>query len=93
VSTKNLRLSPPADTILDSLEALGWTQADLAERMGLKKSEIEALVMNRTRITTDIAEALSRTIGGSTRFWLNCEANYLAALAERRGRDRSEDRA
>jgi HTH-type transcriptional regulator / antitoxin HigA len=92
VSTKKLRLSPPADTILDSLETLGWTRADLAERMGLEASEIEALVMNRTRITADIAEAFSRTIGGSTRFWLNRDANYQAALAERRGHDRSEDR-
>lgn len=92
MSTKKLRLSPPADTILDSLETLGWTRADLAERMGLGASEIEALVMNRTSITVDTAEALSRTIGGSTRFWLNREANYHAALAERRGRDRSEER-
>jgi len=77
------RLSPPADTILDNLEELGWTQADLAERMGRTKKHVQDLVKNKTRITSETAVALSLTLGGSTQFWLNREANYQAALAER----------
>ena len=77
------RLSPPADTILDTLEELSWTQADLAERMGRTKKHVQDLVKNKTRITSETAVALSLTLGGSTQFWLNREANYQAALAER----------
>ena len=82
------RLSAPADTILDSLEAVGWTQADLAERMGRTKKHVQDLVKNKTRITSDSAMELSRTLGGSAQFWLNLEANYQAALAERKSLER-----
>ena len=65
------RRSPPSDTILDSLEAVGWTQSDLAERMGRTKKHVQDLVKNKTRITSDTAVELSRTLGGSAQFWLN----------------------
>lgn len=84
------RLSPPADTILDCLETAGWTQADLAERMGRTKKHVQDLVKNKTRITSDTAVELSRTLGGSVQFWLNLEANYQAALAERESLKRHE---
>ena len=84
------RLSPPADTILDSLETLGWTQADLAERMGRTTKHVQDLVKNKTRITSDSALELSRTLGGSAQFWLNLEANYQAAVAERESLKRHE---
>ena len=82
------RRSPPSDTILDSLEAVGWTQSDLAERMGRTKKHVQDLVKNKTRITSDTAVELSRTLGGSAQFWLNLEANYQAAIAERESLDR-----
>lgn len=82
------RLSPPADTIIDGLESAGWTQADLAERMGRTKKHVQDLVKNKTRITSDTAMELSRTLGGSAQFWLNLEANYQAALAEREALER-----
>jgi len=84
------RLSPPADTIVDSLESLGWTQADLAERMGRTPKHVQDLVKNKTRISSDTAVELSRTIGGSVQFWLNLEANYQAAMAERESLKRHE---
>lgn len=84
------RLSPPADTIVDSLESLSWTQADLAERMGRTPKHVQDLVKNKTRITSDTAVELSRTIGGSVQFWLNLEANYQAAVAERESLQRHE---
>jgi HTH-type transcriptional regulator / antitoxin HigA len=84
------RLSPPADTILDNLEAVGWTQADLAERMGRTKKHVQDLVKNKTRITSETAVELSRTLGGSAQFWLNLEANYQAAVAERESLKRHE---
>jgi HTH-type transcriptional regulator / antitoxin HigA len=75
--------SPPGDTIVDCLDTAGWTQADLAERMGRTKKHVQDLVKNKTRITSDTAVELSRTLGGSVQFWLNLEANYQAAIAER----------
>ena len=83
-------LSPPADTIRDCLETAGWTQADLAERMGRTKKHVQDLIKNKTRITSDTAVELSRTLGGSVQFWLNLEANYQAALAERESLKRHE---
>ena len=85
--TQKLRLCPPSETILDSLEAVEWTEDDLAERMGRTKKYVEDLVKNKIRITSDTAVELSRTLGGSAQFWLNLEARYQAALAQRRGDD------
>lgn len=85
--TQKLRLSPPSETILDSLESVGWTRADLAVRMNQTTEQIEDLVTNRIRITESTAEALSRALGGSAQFWINREARYQAALAQRRGDD------
>ncbi len=85
--TQKLRLCPPSETILDSLEAVKWTEGDLAERMGRTKKYVEDLVKNKIRITSDTAVELSRTLGGSAQFWLNLEARYQAALAQRRGDD------
>jgi len=81
---QKLHLSPPSETILDSLEAVEWTAADLAERMGRTMKHVEDLVTNKIRITSDIAAELSHTLGGSRQFWLNREARYQAAVAQRR---------
>jgi hypothetical protein len=56
--------------------------------MGRTKKHVQDLVKNKTRITSDTAVELSRTLGGSAQFWLNLEANYQAAIAERESLDR-----
>ena len=39
--------SPPGDTIVDLIEERGWTQAELAERLGYSARHVSRLVQGR----------------------------------------------
>ncbi len=74
-------ISPPGETILDVLEERGWTQADLAERMGYTRKHINQLIKGAAGITEEAALKLERVLGSTAGFWLNREAQYREALA------------
>ena len=74
-------ISSPGDTILDVLEERGWTQADLAERMGYSRKHINLLIKGAAGITEEAALKLERVLGSTAGFWLNREAQYREALA------------
>lgn len=77
-------LSPPGDTIEDLLDERGWTQADLSERTGFTRKHVNDLVKARASITPDAASRLSAVLGAPVEFWLTREAQYQAALEQRR---------
>ncbi|OHD19996.1 MAG: hypothetical protein A2Y38_04750 [Spirochaetes bacterium GWB1_59_5] len=74
-------VSPPGSTILDVLEERGWTQAELAGRMGYTRKHINLLVKGAAGITEESALKLERVLGSTAGFWLNREAQYREALA------------
>ena len=76
-------ISPPGESILDTLEERGWTQADLAERMGYTRKHINQLIKGVAGITEEAALKLERVLGSSAGFWLNREAQYRETLARR----------
>jgi len=43
-------LSPPGDTIQETIDALGMTQAELAQRMGRPKEKINELIKGKAPI-------------------------------------------
>ncbi len=74
-------VSPPGSTILDVLEERGWSQAELAGRMGYTRKHINLLVKGAAGITEESALKLERVLGSTAGFWLNREAQYREALA------------
>jgi HTH-type transcriptional regulator / antitoxin HigA len=85
---------PPGETLRDSLDALGMTQADLARRTGLSTKHINQIIQGLAPITPDTALALERVVGVPARFWNALEANYQAQLLRMRDRTVSnEDKA
>ena len=76
-------VSPPGETIEDLLSERGWTQVELAERMGTTKKHVNDLVKGRAAITPGSATSLARVLGATTDFWLVREAQYRAALSQR----------
>ena len=74
-------VSPPGDTIADVLEERGWTQAELAQRMGCTEQHVSQLIDGKAAITQDTALRLERTIGGTADFWLRKEARYRERIA------------
>jgi addiction module HigA family antidote len=85
------RLSPfdpggvpaPGETIEDLLEEKGWTQAELATRIGYTKKHVNELVAGRAAVTPETALRLESTLGGAAALWLRREAQYREALLRR----------
>ena len=74
-------VSPPGDTILDIIEERGWTQAELAIRLGYSAKHVNQLIKGKVPLTDDAAIRLERVLGSPVSFWLNREARYRERLA------------
>ena len=73
--------SPPGDTISDLLEERGWSQSELADRLGYTKKHVSLLINGKAPVTEDTALRLERVFGGQAAFWLAREAQFCAQRA------------
>ena len=71
---------PPGATLLELLEFLGLTQAELAARAGRPKKTINEIIKGKAAITPDTAVQLERVLGSKASFWNALEGNYRTAL-------------
>jgi len=76
-------VSAPGETLLEVIEELGMSQADLARRTGRPKKTINEIVRTRAAITPETAIQLERVLGIPARFWNNREREYRQYLARR----------
>lgn len=81
---------PPGETLAETLETLGMTQAELAERMGRPLKTINEIVAGKAAITSDTALQLEKVLGVPASFWTNHERIYRDTLARRRETDELE---
>lgn len=75
-------VSPPGDTILDLMEERGWSQAELAGRLGYSEKHVSLLVNGKVPLTEEAAIRLKSVLGSSVGFWLRREALYRERQAE-----------
>ena len=75
---------PPGETLAETLETVGMTQAELSERMGRPLKTINEIVAGKAMITSDTALQLEKVLGVPASFWTNHERLYRDALARRR---------
>jgi addiction module HigA family antidote len=75
---------PPGETLAETLETVGMTQAELASRMGRPLKTINEIVVGKTMITSDTALQLEKVLGVPGSFWTNRERLYRDALARQR---------
>lgn len=75
-------ISPPGDTLLETIEYKGISQSDLAKHMGRPLKTINEIIQGKAGITPETAIQLERTLDISTGFWLEREKNYRLELAE-----------
>jgi HTH-type transcriptional regulator/antitoxin HigA len=71
----------PGETLLDTIEALGMSQAELAERTGRPKKTVNEIIKGKAPITPETALQLERVLGVPARFWNNLENNYRETVA------------
>lgn len=77
-------VSPPGETLLELIEGLGMSQAELAQRMGRPKKTVNEIIRGKAAITPETALQLERVLGASAEFWNNRERNYRQYLARSR---------
>lgn len=90
-SLKRDWISPPGHTIADLLEERNWTQAQLADRLGVSRKHVSELITGKATISEANAIKLARVLGSTVGFWLNREADYRAALADLRAIEQLRD--
>jgi HTH-type transcriptional regulator / antitoxin HigA len=81
-------VSPPGDTIVDLLEERGWSQNELADRLGYSPKHVSQLVKGHVSLTEEAAVRLHTVLGGSVGFWLAREAQYKEQLALREEKEK-----
>ena len=72
---------PPGETLLETLEALGLTQKELAARMGRPLKTINQIIKGTAQIMPETALQLEKVTGVPASFWNNAESNYREYLA------------
>jgi HTH-type transcriptional regulator/antitoxin HigA len=77
----------PGETLKETLETIGMSQTDLAERTGRPKKTINEIIMGKAVITSETALQLERVLGIPASFWNNLERNYQERLARIREED------
>ncbi len=72
---------PPGETLLEVMESLDITQAELVRRIGRPKKTISGIINGKISITAETALQLEKVLGVPASFWLKLEYNYQEALA------------
>ncbi len=75
-------LSPPGDTIQETIDVMGMSQTELAERMGRPKEKINDVIKGREPISTATAFQLEKVLGIPASFWLNREKEFRTQIYE-----------
>lgn len=75
-------LSPPGDTIKETMEALGIDFPLFLIKMQMNYGDCAGLLDGHIAITPDIAAKLQQVLNIDAQFWLNREANYRAKLSK-----------
>lgn len=82
---------PPGETLLDTLEELNMTQAELARRMNRPVKTINEIIKAKAEITPVTSLELERATGVPASLWNNLEKNYRDKLARIKERARLEN--
>ena len=67
---------PPGQFIRETLDALGWTQGDLADVMGRPEAAISEIVTAKKSVTVETARELEAALGIDAELWVRMESMY-----------------
>jgi HTH-type transcriptional regulator/antitoxin HigA len=73
--------SPPGDTIRTALTERHLSLAALGESLRLSPARVQAILTGTEALSIDIAQRLTRLIGGSVAFWMNRDCQFRDDLA------------
>lgn len=73
--------TPPGDTLLETIQALGMSQIELESRTGINKKTINRIIKGKEPITQKTALAFEKVLKVPAHFWLNMDNRYRQHLA------------
>ena len=76
-------VSPPGSTLLETIDAMGLTQAELSQRMSRPAKVVNEIIKGKAAITLDTALQLERVLGVPAHFWRAREEQYQRHLLNR----------
>ena len=74
-------VSVPGETLLETLDALGMSQTELAKRMGRPVKTINEIIQGKAAITAETALQLEYVLHVPASFWIKYEQLYRESLA------------
>jgi HTH-type transcriptional regulator / antitoxin HigA len=81
----------PGQIIARNMEALNWSNKDLAEVLGMSDKSVSQLLNNKQGVTVDSAVLLGKAFGTSAEFWLNLEQAYRMRLRKTGKREKDTE--
>ncbi len=72
---------PPGATLLETIEVLGMSQSELAQRMGRPTKTVNEIINGKAAITPETALQLEKVVGIPASFWNTAERHYREILA------------
>lgn len=84
-------VSPPGETLQETIDTIGMSQAELAERTGRPKKTINEIIKGKGPITPETALQFERVLGTPARFWNSRERNYREDLAGKKELERLQE--
>ncbi|MDZ4815468.1 MAG: HigA family addiction module antitoxin [Verrucomicrobiota bacterium] len=73
--------TPPGDTLLETIQAMGMSQVELESRTGINKKTINRIIKGKEPITQKTALALEKVLKVPAHFWLNMDNRYRQNIA------------
>ncbi|HUT52871.1 MAG TPA: HigA family addiction module antitoxin [bacterium] len=83
-------VAPPGDTLLETIQYIGLSQAELARRMGRPTKTVNEIIKGKAAITSETALQLESVLGIPASFWNNLEKSYREFLAREQERERMQ---
>jgi addiction module HigA family antidote len=78
------RVVHPGIVLKDELEELGVSPTALARQIAVPPNRLSQIIAGKRALTGDTALRLGHWFGTEPQFWLNLQAQYDLALADRR---------
>lgn len=82
---------PPGLTISETIDALGISQVELAQRLGMSLPTINKIVNGKAPISPETALGLERVLGISATFWNRYESAYRDYLLRQEQAERMDE--
>jgi len=73
----------PGETLIETLEELGWTQVELARRTKLSTKHINQICKGYVGVSPHVAIRLEKATGVSASIWVRLDADYRLSVARR----------